>query len=315
VQKHTQNGERGFDLLVRRYEPGKNLAEMTFPLKTARLAGTPGLMGESLLVPLDDGSLLRQPLDGSRGSYGPGWRARTADEGARGHVVALNAEDFLTTDGSRGLTRWHWPAGDVYKEDRHIDLTQRIVSAPVVIASKSGAGDLEICLADVGGSVRLLKGSDLQEIRHWDLTRSFSAEPGALASEPGALATGAFARVTAGPFVRGNQVGCVVNQRRLVWIDPSQDKPAWEYTTPGAGIVGQPQPIGDLIVVADLTGRFIGLDPATGKAQWPAGYLYGANVAPAATPVPFGADRAFVPLTDGTVFFLSQKHLRPPASQ
>jgi outer membrane protein assembly factor BamB len=300
VKKGTQNGERSFDLLVRHYEPGQNLAEMAFPLKTARLRGTPGVMGESLLVPLDDGSLLRQPLDGSRGSYGPGWRARTADEGARGHVVALNAEDFLTTDGSHRLTRWHWPTGDVlYKEVKPADLPQRIVSTPVVIPSKSGAGELEISLADFAGAVRLLSGSDLHEIRHWDLA--------------GKDLSGG--RVTAGPFVRGNRVGFVVNQRRLVWIDPSQDKLAWEYTTPGAGIVGQPQRIGDLIVVADLTGRFIGLDPSSGKAQWPAGYLYGANVAPAATAVSFGSDRAFVPLTDGTVFFLSLNHLRSPSNR
>jgi hypothetical protein len=107
----------------------------------------------------------------------------------------------------------------------------------------------------------------------------------------------------------------VVNQRRLVWLDPNQDKPAWDYTSPGAGIVGQPQLIGNMLVVADLTGRFIGLDPASGKAQSPAGYLFAANVAPAATPVPFGPDRAFVALTDGTVFFLSLDHLRPPAGQ
>src|SRR5205823_3358321 len=105
VKKGTEKGERNFDLLVRYYEIGKNLVEKTFPLGTTRLAGTPGLLNGSVLAPLDDGSLLRQPLDGSRGSYGPGWRARTADEGAHGHVVVLNSDDFLTTDGSRGLTR------------------------------------------------------------------------------------------------------------------------------------------------------------------------------------------------------------------
>src|SRR5207244_7062952 len=111
AQKPSANHERNFDLLVRRYEVGKNLVEKTFPLKTSRLAGTPALMGESLLVPLEDGSLLRQPLDGGRGSYGPGWRARTADEGARGHVIVLIRVHFLLTDGSRCLYRWHWQAG------------------------------------------------------------------------------------------------------------------------------------------------------------------------------------------------------------
>src|SRR5262249_50165188 len=147
-----------------------------------RLAGTPGLLNRSVLAPLNDGSLLRQPLDGSKGSYGPGWRARTADEGARGHVIVLSADDFLTADGSRGLTRWHWAAGDGYKEERRIDLSHRIVSPPAIIRSqgsevrdqkleasgqKSEGGEL-VCVADAAGQVRLLHASDLQEIRHWD---------------------------------------------------------------------------------------------------------------------------------------------------
>jgi outer membrane protein assembly factor BamB len=311
VQKPSANHERNFDLLVRRYELGKNLVEKIFPLKTTRLAGTPALVGESLLVPLEDGSLLRQPLDGGRGSYGPGWRARTADDGARGHVIVLNLEDFLITDGGRGLNRWHWPAGDVYKEDGHIDFPHRIVSSPVLLKAevsgqKSDSGEL-VCVADTAGQLHLVRAGNLQEVRHWDLGKS--------SGEPGASTTGAVPHITAGPFVRGNRVGFVVNERRLVWIDSSQDKPAWEYAIPGAGIVGQPQLVGDMIVVADLTGRFIGLDPASGKPLWPAGYSYGANVAPGATPAPFGPDRAFVPLTDGTVFFLSLNHLRPPANQ
>jgi outer membrane protein assembly factor BamB len=310
VQKPSANSERSFDLLVRRYEVGKNLVEKTFSLKTTRLGGTPALMGESLLVPLEDGSLLRQPLDGSRGGYGPGWRARTADGGARGHVIVLNAEDFLTTDGSRGLTRWHWPAGDVYKEDQHVDFPHRILSLPVLL--KSEAGD-QVCLADLGGQLHLLSANSLQEIRHWNLANSSAGEPAA----PGA---GAIVRITAGPFVRGSRLGCVVNSgpaqaRRLVWIDPSQDKPLWDYATPSAGIVGQPRLVGDMIVAADLTGRFVGLDPASGKPLWPAGLSHGGNVAPAATPVPFGPDLAFVPLTDGTVFFLSLNHLRPSANR
>src|SRR5207253_3066335 len=175
VQKPSANNERNFDLLVRRYEVGKNLVEKTFPLKTTRLAGSPALMGESLLVPLEDGSLLRQPLDGSRGSYGPGWRARTADEGARGHVIVLNPEDFLITDGSRALNRWHWPTGDVYKEDGRIDLPHRIVSLPVLL--KAEAGDL-VCVADTAGQLHLVRAGNLQEVRPWDLGKS-SGQPGA----------------------------------------------------------------------------------------------------------------------------------------
>jgi hypothetical protein len=37
-----------------------------------------------------------------------------------------------------------------------------------------------------------------------------------------------------------------------------------------------------------------------------------ASVAPVASPVGFGPDRAFVPLSDGTVLLLSLRHLRDP---
>jgi hypothetical protein len=295
VKKQGQNGEQNFDLLVRHYEPGKDLVEKTFSLSKARLAGTPGIMNGSLLVPLDDGSLLRQPVDGSRGAFGPGWKARHADVGARGHVVVLSPEDFLTTDGSHGLSRWRWPAGDVYKEVRRVDLPQRLVSAPLVVPNTNGQADFQIAVADAGGFVRLLKGATLEEIRHWDLKGKQSG------------------RVTAGPFLRGTQVLCVINDSRLVSLDLSQDKPAWEYQSQEGGIVGKPQLLGDMIVVADISGQLVGLDPTTGKPHVPQGFRLTANVGPTAAPVPLGSDLAFVPLTDGTFYFLPLSQLRQAA--
>jgi hypothetical protein len=288
VQKKAAGGERHFDLVVRRYEPGKNLAEKTFRLETAQLAGTPGLAGGSLLVPLDNGTLLRQPWENDkRGDYGPGWRGRNSDPGTRCHVVVLGPEEFLTTDGNRSLTRWHWPAGRIYQEEKKVDLPNPIATPPIIWQGETGKEAPQVCLADTGKTVRLLRGSDLQPVRHWQL--------------PG--------KITAGPFVRGKYVGCVVDQRRLVWIDPTKDKTAaWEYQPPGQGILGQPRIIGEMVVVADVTGRFVGLDPATGQARWQPDINLGANLAPTATPIEFGPDRAFVPLTDGTVFLLSLKN-------
>src|SRR5207247_3346490 len=123
--------------------------------------------------------------------------------------------------------RWHWPAGDVFKKEGGDDLPHRLVSAPVILRGqksevkdrKEEGGDqrsevrdqksevggqktegaVQLCIADAAGIVRLLGGSDLQEIRHWDLA----------AKELGVLAAGAVARVTTGPFVRGSHVGCV----------------------------------------------------------------------------------------------------------
>ena len=114
--------------------------------------------------------------------------------------------------------------------------------------------------------------------------------------------------VSAGPFVQGTGIGCVVGKNRLVWIDPEKDAPLWEYTFVSE-IVGQPQLVDGVLLVANLAGQYLALDPANGRHRGP-GYTLKANVAPAATPVPFGSERLFAPLTDGTIMLLDRKHFR-----
>ena len=109
--------------------------------------------------------------------------------------------------------------------------------------------------------------------------------------------------------MRGNHVGCIVDGRRLAWIDPAKENTAWEYASAGEGIVGQPQVIDNLVVVADQAGSFVGLDPATGKPRGKS-YTLKASVAPAAAPQAFGVNRALVSLTDGTLIILSLDRLR-----
>src|SRR5262249_31663971 len=69
-------------------------------------------------------------------------------------------------------------------------------------------------------------------------------------------------------------VGCVVDRRRLVWINPASAIPAWQFPNPaegaqfqepGEGILGQPQLISEALILADLSGQFIALNPTTGR--------------------------------------------------
>ncbi len=96
--------------------------------------------------------------------------------------------------------------------------------------------------------------------------------------------------------------------RRLVWIDPAEKVPVWEYATPGEGIVGRPQLVGKHLLVADQSGRFTLVDAATGRPQGE-GHTLKANVAPTTAPVLYGPSHALVPLTDGTFYLLSLKQL------
>jgi outer membrane protein assembly factor BamB len=293
----------GSRLIVRQYSSGRAKAsEQIIPLP-ARLAGTPAMGEKRLLLPLANGDTwqVRLPLGAGDavGLQGPTWRASRIDVQAQGHVVWLGGDEFLTTNGQNGLTRWRFPKGDIYegvpdgKDARKptLALPERVARAPAVLSRAGDGTTLRVCVADDRGTVYLFEGDAVKPVRQWPLKGT----------------------ITAGPFVRDGRVACVVDRRRLVWLDPAKDGVLWEYESPGEGIVGQPQLAEGLVLVADVSGRFVGLDPATGQVRGP-GYALKASVAPAATPVGFGPGHAFAPLTDGTVLLLPLHHLREPLS-
>jgi outer membrane protein assembly factor BamB len=307
---------RGGQLVVRRYyrrEEGRNPRAVEFDAikniklgDSVTLGGTPAVGAGGLLVPLSDGTSLRFTLDGAKSGDGPNWRGGKRDPELRTHVVWLNTEEFLTTDGGRGISRWHWPQGQVWETvpDRKeneptIELPASIVSAPLVLPAEKDQTEMRVCVGDAAGVLWLLMGKDVAaaqkagvglEIspRHWDLG----------------------GKITAGPFFIGKDIGCIVDRRRLVRIDVAKAEPVWEYEAKEA-IVGRPQSVEDILVVADQAGRYVGLNPETSRPRAP-GYKLRASVAPAAGPVGFGRRQAFAPLTDGTVLLLSLEPLRDP---
>jgi hypothetical protein len=268
------------------------------------LAGKPAVVGSQLIVPLAGGSLARLPLPipaDARLDEGPNWRPPLASPDTPGHVTSLGGDRFLTTDGGRGLTCWQWPPGAVWKSLMTVgdhptaEVDDRVVAAPVVLPAPAG-GTTRVCVADSGGVVTLLglrADGSLEPKRKWDLK----------------------GQVTGGPFVRTLEsgevrLGCVVDGGRLVWLDPGASAPAWEHQAARA-IIGQPQVVGGLLVVADQSGLINGLDVATGRPVGSGHQLYG-SVVPAASPVAFGPGRLFVPLSDGTGILLAMDRLKAP---
>jgi hypothetical protein len=104
-----------------------------------------------------------------------------------------------------------------------------------------------------------------------------------------------------------------VDRHKLVWLDPDKDAPQWTATLAGDGVESPPRLVEGRLVVADLSGRFTALDPATGRATG-SGYRPPAEVVAASAPVPFGPGRLFAPLTDGTVLLLPLADLDRPAA-
>ena len=235
-----------------------------------------------------------------------------------GHVVALGNDRYLCTDGSRGLTVFQiaekiWTPLPRGADRPTLQRQDRILGAPLLLppAPNAAAGALgvwtvpllppgvllEVRVADSGNVVALLALSDdgaLRVEREWPLK----------------------GRLIAGPFLRRQKgalrLGCVVEpkkgEQRLVWIDPGENDICWEHPVSG-DIVGQPEVIDGLIVLAEESGVYKALDPQTGKAVGP-GYELKGSIVPAASPVSFGPDRLFAPLSDGTVMMLSLKQLR-----
>jgi hypothetical protein len=306
----------GRSLVVRQVQWGVGRAlemrERTVPLSSP-LAGTPAVVGSMLVLPLADGALgrlkLPLPAEGAEGpETGPDWRSRRAPPDARGAVVALGPDRFLTTDGARGVTVWQWGTGaDSWKSfpadrDRDaptVELGERVVGVPLLLPAAEG-GRLRLCVAGAGGLVALLSATadgGLQVERTWDMGKP--------------MTTGPFPCRLAGGAVR---VGCLAGKdnSQMAWLDPKQEGVRWRYATPrGEAIVGVPRRSENLLIVADGAGRFVGLDVETGQAEGP-GYALRGSVAPAAGPVPFGPGRLFASLSDGTALLLPLRYFRHP---
>jgi hypothetical protein len=271
----------------------------------APLAGTPAVVGSQLIMPLANERLGRLSLpvpDKAVVQTGPNWKSTRADPEARGHVVAVGGGRFVTTDGIRELRGWEWPAGEKWqmvpaRRDNKptIELSDRIVSAPLLLPGDAG----QLIVADSAGVLHLLEvqaNGGLVEKRKWSLGGP----------------------VVAGPFVemvgKDVRVGCVGNGK-LVWIDPTKDGVKWTYQTKDeAKVVGVPRLAAGMVVVADQDGRYVGLDPETGKPVGPGHQLKG-TIAPASGVATFHDDRLMAPLSDGTLLLLGVKRLKGEAKQ
>jgi hypothetical protein len=236
------------------------------------VAGNPAVLGETVLVPLANGRLARVSAQ-SAAVLDP-WRSAVVDKEAVGHVVAVAVDKVATTDGNQGLVLWRFDG----KELQSLRDTKFMARILAVTASPVASDQVRLYVADAGRTVTLLQGDSLQKVRSWPLSGD----------------------ITGGPFVRAGLVFVVVDQKRLVGIDPEKDQlPGLALSFP-ADIVGQPEIVDGLLIVADEKGQIKALDPKTVRPIGD-GYLLRADVAASAAPVLFGADRLFVPLTDGTV--------------
>ncbi len=283
----------------------KRSNEMAWRLKSP-LQGTPAISrvrdGANkektwLIIPQENGTLVRKSLDGAV-EMGPTWRAAQADNNALGHVVWVRDNHYLVTDGSRGIKQYLWVNETSRMEQANATLEGRILQAPVLLPPKKG-GNPRVLLIDKSNKITLWDAIDLDDaplIREW----KFQGE------------------LTRGPFPRKNRFGVILNETRLLWFDPSRNEKRWEYTA-AAAIVGEPQLIDGKLVVADIAGRVVVVNPKDGKVLKEVEALL-PTASPLTTPVAWSPGWTFIPLTDGTAVWWpldskKQKKSKPEKAQ
>ena len=241
-----------------------------FPL-AGIVAGTLGIGPDFLVMPLADGSLFWQSWNGK--TQFASWRSVRAPRNAVGHVLVVGPDAFLCTDGFRSLVRWRCLPGQPLQEEKSLEFSDRLVGAPVALPNN------RIGVADAGGTVTVLNADDLQKIRQWQVN----------------------GKVTTGPISLGPYLSCVVDSRRLLWMDLNQETMR-EYTAQSI-LVGQPRMLGNGIWVAEVTGRIIVVDSQTQKPRGEP-FLLPEGAALSSSPVPLGSGHVFLALTDGTAISL-----------
>jgi outer membrane protein assembly factor BamB len=160
-----------------------------------------------------------------------------------------------------------------------LELPGRI--ATPLLAVPVGTSDQHLCVGDENGTLYLLSTVSLAPVRQWRLG----------------------GKITTGPFLRNGRIGCVVEQRRLIWLDPANDGPLWEYQSEGQDLIGEPQQRDDRLLVTELAGVFTWLDPEKGTVR--GRQKLSTRVAPTTAAVFLDAERALAPLSDGTIVVLT----------
>ena len=185
--------------------------------------GEVAVKGQWLLVPLNDGYwVVSTDCPWGRRPFPPAGHLAVAPcwAGARCFIAAGTDEFFdnRRQPGGDALALYKGNRGDVLydptrSKDRKdlptVELPDRVVTAPLL--PRQAQGPLRALVADARGVVTLLQGNTLEPGRTWDLGGA----------------------ITAGSFLRGRHVGCIVEHTGLVWLDPDKDGKRWQYKTRG----------------------------------------------------------------------------------
>ena len=229
--------------LIRRIAGGKVVHEGTVNTPTlsngtpASLAGSPAILGDLLVVPLADGYVYRHTSqewgEGKPDTLviGPSWSGdQRIEPSTRCYITPLTDVAFLTSDGSKKISRWDWPLDDRWNPTGDWELRDQPTGPGLLIPTAGGASPPRLLLADMGGTVWLYSdGLGGQTLRRW--------RPGANGIPVGRPSSPLVKQVNAnGKTV----VAYTVEDKYLVCLDPERDD-RWSVRTgddPDAATLG-----------------------------------------------------------------------------
>jgi hypothetical protein len=287
--RHVEVNPAGGPLKV---DPERSVGKFPSPLR-----GTPIVTDSMIVLPLANGVVARLALPlgpNPKLAMGPNWSSNKSPPEAICRLTALGSDTFLASDG-RGLTNWQWPLLGNYlplPKDKDPDkptlnLKDGSLTADPVLLPEVKGKPRQVCVADVTGAVTLLT-----------VAADGNLKPGTRWKLGGQITAGPFVEVLPGGATR---IACIIDNHRLIWLDPEKEAILWtHHGNPRPALVGRPRLVGGMVVVADDSGLIVGLDPVKGTVVGKELRLQG-STAPAASPVGFGDDRLFAPLSDGTV--------------
>jgi len=291
----TENQKAIAKFIIRRVADGRldHEGNITAP---GGLAGSPAVVGGTLVLPMSDGFIYRyNPGELSNPdslSAGPPWGGHRAHSEAICHITPLSATMFLTSDGGRKLTKWDWPGGDKWNQSGPIwELREPPAGAGLVLPPTASGNPTRFLVAGITGSVWMFHVDRAgQPLRRW---QTGVGVPAGLPTSPLILRTGSSSR---------SNVVYTVDNKFLVCLDPDQDLPLWAARIgddSSTFIVGSPQSASQgRWLATGLTGSVTVIEAATGRVESTLEIRLPGAI-PAVAAVPLGERAIVATLSDG----------------
>ena len=276
-------------MIIRRIDPsGKTATQVKEFPHTSPPVGTPVAIDDgTTLAPCKDGNIYVFHFATGASQSVFSWRDPTALSTGVCHLLMPSPNQLIASNGVNKVLRWDLTSAGVWKKvPNDLELTARIITP---IAPLPGN---RVAVGDDAGNLHCLALAALGTSKQWSVK----------------------GHITKGPFrVCAEGIGCIVDGKRLWWINSVDDEEGKVYGgNDVAAIIGEATTIGDDLLIAVLKrdsglgmlANYSWIDLTNGKLLHAERLPEG--LAPSTSAIAFGKNRAFAPLSDGTVRILTK---------